>query len=208
MKFSNNKFYFQGSGFNPLVEAIESGITMMLIDYIPSADMTQGFTSGLKNGSIIEYTDKKGNSIDLQLKDLRFGPLLNIAKGHSMIEFSIHRPPLESVCLTECERPLVRLLKWNGTSDLANRLFGESHGVDWKYVNQTTAIEVEGVTINEGDYIPTALIKNEFEFLSRLMIRFLCENHHPHTTIIISPTNAELLEGSRSTGEIQDYIKD
>lgn len=40
------------------------------------------------------------------------------------------------------------------------------------------------------------------------LIKYLCENYHPHVTAIVSPTGAELLEGKQSTGEILDYIKD
>ena len=48
----------------------------------------------------------------------------------------------------------------------------------------------------------------EFEELVRPIIKYLCENHHPHVTVIITPTNAELLEGICSTGSINDYILD
>ena len=48
----------------------------------------------------------------------------------------------------------------------------------------------------------------EFEQLARAMMEFLCNNCHPHVTVIITPTGAELLEGVMSTGPILDYIKD
>lgn len=48
----------------------------------------------------------------------------------------------------------------------------------------------------------------QFEEVVRPVIKWLCENCHPHHTIIITPTNAELLEGSCSTGTILDYVKD
>lgn len=50
--------------------------------------------------------------------------------------------------------------------------------------------------------------REEFERLSRLLIKFLCDNYHPHVMIIITPTNAELLEGICSTGTIMDYVRD
>ena len=50
--------------------------------------------------------------------------------------------------------------------------------------------------------------RKEFEALARPLIKFLCENCHPHVTAIITPTNAELLEGVCSTGEIMDYVRD
>jgi len=48
----------------------------------------------------------------------------------------------------------------------------------------------------------------QFEDVVRPMIKYLCENHHPHVTVIVTPTNAELLEGKQSTGEIMDYVVD
>ena len=50
--------------------------------------------------------------------------------------------------------------------------------------------------------------KAEFEALAHPLIKWLCENCHPHHTIIITPTNAELLEGECSTGEVLDYLRD
>lgn len=38
--------------------------------------------------------------------------------------------------------------------------------------------------------------KERFELRARDLMRWLCENGHPHMTIIITPTSAELLEGS------------
>lgn len=48
----------------------------------------------------------------------------------------------------------------------------------------------------------------EFEQVVRPVIKWLNENMHPHVTVIVTPTNAELLEGVRSTGQIMDYVKD
>jgi len=48
----------------------------------------------------------------------------------------------------------------------------------------------------------------EFEDVVRPVIKYLCENHHPHVTVIVTPTNAELLEGKMSTGQIMDYVVD
>ena len=49
---------------------------------------------------------------------------------------------------------------------------------------------------------------SEFEKVVRPLIKYLCENHHPHVSVIVTPTNAELLEGVESTGEIMDYVVD
>jgi hypothetical protein len=48
----------------------------------------------------------------------------------------------------------------------------------------------------------------EFQDVVTPVIKYLCENHHPHVTIIVTPTNAELLEGKESTGQILDYVLD
>jgi len=48
----------------------------------------------------------------------------------------------------------------------------------------------------------------EFVELSKELIKWLNENCGPHGTIIITPTNAHLLEGQVSTGEVLDYVKD
>ena len=50
--------------------------------------------------------------------------------------------------------------------------------------------------------------RTEFEDVARPLIKFLCENCHPHVTVIVTPTNAELLEGMCSTGKIMDYVRD
>lgn len=48
----------------------------------------------------------------------------------------------------------------------------------------------------------------EFDTLCRPLLKFLCENCHPHVSVIVTPTNAELLEGCCSTGVIMDYVRD
>ena len=55
----------------------------------------------------------------------------------------------------------------------------------------------------------------EFEALARPLIEWLNDNYHPHVTAIITPTNAEVLEGNSevlegdvSTGQILDYVRD
>lgn len=40
------------------------------------------------------------------------------------------------------------------------------------------------------------------------LIKYLCENHHPHVAVIVSTTDAQLFEGIKSTGQIIDYLKD
>lgn len=48
----------------------------------------------------------------------------------------------------------------------------------------------------------------DFESVVRPVIKYLCENYHPHVTIIVTPTNAELLEGQQATGNVTDYLVD
>ena len=63
---------------------------------------------------------------------------------------------------------------------------------------ENVKIRVHGEELNEG----------RFEELARPMIKYLCENYHPHVTVIITPTTAELSEGLKSIGYIDDYIRD
>lgn len=49
---------------------------------------------------------------------------------------------------------------------------------------------------------------NNFEEASRPLIKWLCENEHPHVTAIITPTSCELLEGKCSNPKIYDYVVD
>lgn len=46
-----------------------------------------------------------------------------------------------------------------------------------------------------------------FEELAKLTMKYLAENHHPHTTIIITSTNAELVEGKMCVST-NEFIKD
>lgn len=39
-------------------------------------------------------------------------------------------------------------------------------------------------------------LKKQFEEKARDLMKLLCEKGHPHMTIVITPTSAELLEGS------------
>lgn len=49
---------------------------------------------------------------------------------------------------------------------------------------------------------------NEFKEIAKPVIKYLCENFHPHTTVVITPTGAELLEAQMATGPILEFIKD
>ena len=47
----------------------------------------------------------------------------------------------------------------------------------------------------------------DFEEIAKPMMKYLCENFHPHVTVIITPTSAEISEGSYSTGKVLDFVK-
>ena len=47
----------------------------------------------------------------------------------------------------------------------------------------------------------------EFKTLSNQLIKWLNDNYHPHTTIIITPTSAELVEWLMFT-KTDEFIKD
>jgi hypothetical protein len=71
-------------------------------------------------------------------------------------------------------------------------------GVIQKEHEDNIRMKVHGEELNE----------NKFEEIARPMIKYLCENYHPHVTVIITPTSAELLEGLKTVGRIEDYIRD
>lgn len=48
----------------------------------------------------------------------------------------------------------------------------------------------------------------EFEILVRPLLKFINNNCHPHISVIITSTDAQLVEGIYSTGQIYDYILD
>jgi hypothetical protein len=50
--------------------------------------------------------------------------------------------------------------------------------------------------------------QQSFDAAARPLIQWLCENVHPHHSVIVTPINAELLEGQCSTGQILDYVRD
>ena len=51
----------------------------------------------------------------------------------------------------------------------------------------------------------------ELEALSEAakpLIKYLNENHHPHTKIIVEPTGVEVLESTMANPKIHDFLKD
>lgn len=66
---------------------------------------------------------------------------------------------------------------------------------------------VDGANIT-GDRVNDLYFSNDFKEVVKPLMIMLAENHHPHTTAIVTCTNAEILEGVKSTGETLDYVKD
>ncbi len=53
--------------------------------------------------------------------------------------------------------------------------------------------------------------KRELERLKEAaepLIKYLCENHHPHITAIVTPTSVEVMQGIRMVSGIDEYIVD
>lgn len=49
--------------------------------------------------------------------------------------------------------------------------------------------------------------KDEFEKLTKQVMKFLCDNFHPHVSVIVDPTHAEILEGQAAT-VTHEFVKD
>lgn len=50
--------------------------------------------------------------------------------------------------------------------------------------------------------------QQEFTELARPLMKWLCDNYHPHVIVTVTPTSAELSEGIMHTGQILDYVHD
>ena len=50
-------------------------------------------------------------------------------------------------------------------------------------------------------------MEKTFEEVIKEVMKWLAENHHPHTTIIVTSTSAELVEGIESVNTLE-FIKD
>ena len=49
--------------------------------------------------------------------------------------------------------------------------------------------------------------ENSFLEAAKPLMKYLCENYHPHVTVIIDGTRAQLVEGLKTVG-CDDYIRD
>ncbi|MDH8702348.1 hypothetical protein M2138_001710 [Dysgonomonadaceae bacterium PH5-43] len=48
----------------------------------------------------------------------------------------------------------------------------------------------------------------ELKEAAKPLIKYLCENHHPHVTAIVTPTGVEVLEGVLMVQDITEFIVD
>lgn len=96
-------------------------------------------------------------------------------------------------------------LNWNekerGTFDfngLKSVLDDYTKEIEKEHLKKKTKIRVHGESLEE----------DKLEELTRPILKYLCENYHPHVTVIITPTSAELLEGLKTIGYVDDFIRD
>lgn len=48
----------------------------------------------------------------------------------------------------------------------------------------------------------------ELKEAAKPLIKYLCENYHPHVTAIVTPTSVEVMEGIQSVPNITEFIVD
>ncbi len=48
----------------------------------------------------------------------------------------------------------------------------------------------------------------ELKEVAKPLIKYLCENYHPHVTAIVTPTGVEVMEGLQSVQDIDEFIVD
>ena len=51
-------------------------------------------------------------------------------------------------------------------------------------------------------------LHSEFEEVARELMKFVAERHHPHCSVILTSTDAELVEGLQCIHKVFDYITD
>jgi len=51
-------------------------------------------------------------------------------------------------------------------------------------------------------------LQSSFEEVARELMKHLAERHHPHCTVILTSTSAELVEGIQAVNGIYDYVPD
>lgn len=48
----------------------------------------------------------------------------------------------------------------------------------------------------------------ELKEAAKPLIKYLCENYHPHVTAIVTPTSIEVMEGVQAASNITEFIVD
>lgn len=48
--------------------------------------------------------------------------------------------------------------------------------------------------------------EQEFEKAAMPLMEYLALNHHPHMSVIVTSTNAELLEGQMTAARMEEYL--
>ena len=48
----------------------------------------------------------------------------------------------------------------------------------------------------------------ELEEAAKPLIKYLCENYHPHVTAIVTPTSVEVMEGIQAVSNITEFVVD
>lgn len=71
-----------------------------------------------------------------------------------------------------------------------------------------TSNQDESKALNKADVSGSAAKLDELKKAAEPLIKYLCENHHPHITAIVTGTSIDLLEGLMSMPNILDYVVD
>lgn len=66
----------------------------------------------------------------------------------------------------------------------------------------------ESKALHKADVSGSVAKVDELKKAAEPLIKYLCENHHPHVTAIVTGTSIELLEGLMSIPKIYDYLVD
>lgn len=48
----------------------------------------------------------------------------------------------------------------------------------------------------------------ELKEATKPLIKYLCENYHPHVTAIVTPTSVEVMEGIQAVPNVTEFIVD
>jgi hypothetical protein len=103
----------------------------------------------------------------------------------------------EEIKVIKVLRSFARTVKMGSSGD-----YEQCEGIlDDDFADLTIAL-VEKLTT------PVISSSDNFRESSNPLLKYLSENHHPHTTAIITSTSIELVEGIKAENKIYDYIKD